>query len=223
MPIRSGMTRCSIWPSVSSVSAARSPRPWSSARPPFDSSMRLAQLEGVVVGDDDLGAVDVVEHVARNELAARVVAVGSFGWRTRRRSLIVSPGVTTRKPRVNFLLPGRRTALIVCQAMSIAMTVVLPAPVASFSARRSKLGIGVARWRPRGGRESACPACRTAARPRSARWRSRRPRPGRRTAGCPLNLWCRQCWRSRAVSGVTCHWLGFGQVTPLRRRAGAAR
>ena len=33
---------------------------------------------------------------------------------------MVTPGVTTRKPRVDFRLPGRRTALIVCQAMSIA-------------------------------------------------------------------------------------------------------
>ena len=29
----------------------------------------LAQLEGVVVGDDDLGPVHVVQHVARDELA----------------------------------------------------------------------------------------------------------------------------------------------------------
>jgi hypothetical protein len=26
----------------------------------------------------------------------------------------------------------------------------------------------------------------------------------------PPNLWCRQCWSSRAVSGVTCHWLAAG-------------
>ncbi len=47
---------------------------------------------------------------------------------------MVRPGVTTRNPRVNFLLLGRRTALIVCHAISMAMTVVLPAPVASFNA-----------------------------------------------------------------------------------------
>ncbi len=35
----------------------------------------LAALEGVVVGDDDLGAVDVIQHVGRDQLAARVVAV----------------------------------------------------------------------------------------------------------------------------------------------------
>lgn len=53
---------------------------------------------------------------------------------------MVSPGVTMRKPRVKCLLPSRRTAFNVCQAMSIAMTVVFPAPVASYSARRSMFG-----------------------------------------------------------------------------------
>ena len=53
---------------------------------------------------------------------------------------MVMPGVTTRKPRVKRRLLGRRTALIVCQAMSMAMTVVLPAPVASFSASRANSG-----------------------------------------------------------------------------------
>ena len=43
---------------------------------PFASSMRLAQLEGVVVGDDDLGPVDVAQHVGRDQLAVAVVAVG---------------------------------------------------------------------------------------------------------------------------------------------------
>ena len=41
------------------------------------------------------------------------------------------------------MLPGRRTALIVCQAISIAMTVVLPAPVASFKRETHQFGIGV--------------------------------------------------------------------------------
>jgi hypothetical protein len=33
----------------------------------------------VIVGDDDLGAVHIVEHVAGNEFAAGVVAVGIVG------------------------------------------------------------------------------------------------------------------------------------------------
>ena len=37
-------------------------------------------------------------------------------------------------------LLGRRTALIVCQAINMAMTVVLPAPVASFSASLDRSG-----------------------------------------------------------------------------------
>ncbi len=41
---------------------------------------------------------------------------------------------------MKFLLVGRRTALIVCHEMSIAITVVLPAPVASFKAKRIRFG-----------------------------------------------------------------------------------
>ena len=52
---------------------------------------------------------------------------------------MVIPGVTTRKPRVKRLLLGRRTALIVCHAISMAMTVVLPAPVASFRESRGQI------------------------------------------------------------------------------------
>lgn len=74
----------------------------------------------------------------------------SFIASTRRRSLIVIPGVTTKKPRVYFLLPGRRTAFTVCQAISIAITVVFPAPVASFKASRLINGFAslfaLARW-----------------------------------------------------------------------------
>ena len=58
MPIRSGMTRWSIWPSVSSVlqclAAALQQRAAA-----LGELHALAQLEGVVVGDDDLGPVEV--------------------------------------------------------------------------------------------------------------------------------------------------------------------
>lgn len=49
-----------------------------------------------------------------------------------------------RNPRENVLLLGCRAAFIVCQTMSIAITVVFPAPVASFSARRSSSGFASA-------------------------------------------------------------------------------
>ena len=96
---------------------------------------RRWEPKGKVVRDDDLGAVHVIEHVTGNEFAAGSVAVGPLGWRTRNRSLIVKPGAQIRKPRVKYLLPWRRSALIVCQAMSMAMTVVLPAPVAQSIGR----------------------------------------------------------------------------------------
>ena len=53
---------------------------------------------------------------------------------------MVMPGVVIKKPRVNLVLLGLLTALMVCQAMIIAITVVLPAPVASFSAIRTRSG-----------------------------------------------------------------------------------
>jgi hypothetical protein len=54
--------------------------------------------------------------------------------------LIVMPGVMMRKPLANSFDPAARAALTACQAISIAMTVVLPAPVASFSAMRKISG-----------------------------------------------------------------------------------
>ena len=62
-------------------------------------------------------------------------------------------------PRVNFLLFGRPTALIVCQAMTIAITVVLPAPVASLRA---------------GALAQACILAMSASRARSGRARLRK-------------------------------------------------
>ena len=57
---------------------------------------------------------------------------------------MVMPGVTMRKPLLKRLLPDARTAFAVCQAISIAMTVVLPAPVAIFIARRKSSGLDAA-------------------------------------------------------------------------------
>ena len=61
---------------------------------------------------------------------------------------MVIPGATTRKPREKVFELPLRAALIACQAISIAMTVVLPAPVASFSATRNRSGLAPAfAWR----------------------------------------------------------------------------
>src|ERR1700704_967751 len=54
------------------------------------------------------------------------------------------PGVTIRNAREKRSEPGVRTALSVCQAMIIAMTVVLPAPVAIFKAMRNNSGLASA-------------------------------------------------------------------------------
>ena len=74
VPMRSGITRWSICPAVSRV-AMSVPRPWRRARPPFEMARVSRAHEGVVVGDDDLRAVEVAEHVGRHQLAVAVVAV----------------------------------------------------------------------------------------------------------------------------------------------------
>ena len=54
------------------------------------------------------------------------------------------PGATMKKPRENDLLLGWRTALAVCQAISIAMTVVLPGTGGEFQgdAQEFRIGLG---------------------------------------------------------------------------------
>ncbi|MOA34138.1 hypothetical protein D3C78_1554920 [compost metagenome] len=39
----------------------------------------FTELEGVVVGDDDLGSRDVIQHVARHQLTVLVIAVRIVG------------------------------------------------------------------------------------------------------------------------------------------------
>ena len=85
--------------------------------------------------------LDVVEHVARDQLAAGVVAVRVVRLQDAQAVLDGEAGRDDQEAAGEVLAAGRRTALTVCQAISIAMTVVLPAPVASFSARRNSSGL----------------------------------------------------------------------------------
>ena len=77
-------------------------------------------------------------QVGGNEAAELVVVFSSSGSRTRSRSLIVRPGVMTRNRLAKRASFGWATLLSVCQAMSIAITTVLPEPVAIFSATRCR-------------------------------------------------------------------------------------
>ncbi len=91
---------------------------------------------------------------------------------------------------------------MVCQAMSIAMTVVFPVPVASLRAKRMSSGLAsvFAAWRlsknrrPVGLNFGATSVSQMTVSATSI-WQKK----GRRL----LKLWCRQCFSSRAVSGVT--------------------
>ena len=78
MPIRPGMTRCSICPSVSFVRSS-GPGPLQQGAAALRQRQGLAPQERVVVGDDDLRPLQVAEHVVRHQLAARVVAVRIVG------------------------------------------------------------------------------------------------------------------------------------------------
>src|SRR6266480_2628657 len=95
---------------------------------------------------------------------------------TQSRSLMVRPGAQTRKPRVKCLLVDRRTALTVCHAISMAITVVLPAPVASFSASRINSGLASALD------EAGQPTQKIIERRRSAKFVTPIPKPKKRKA-----------------------------------------
>ena len=144
----------------------------------------LAQLEGVVVGDDDLGAVDVVQHVARDELAALVVAVGIVGLQHAQAVLDRQAWGDDQKA------AGEALALRVAHGVDR-----LPGDQHGHDRGLAGAGrelerqphqfrVGVVVGVGEVLRESPRRSCRSAGRPRSARWRSRPPRSGRRTAEC---------------------------------------
>ena len=146
------MTRWIIWPSVSSVLSSSPVRPLKEGSASCGNFDALAQLEGVVVGDDDLGALRTSSSMSLGTSSrSGVVAVGIVGLENAEPILDGQAGRADQEAaREHACSPGRRTALIVCHAMSMAMTVVLPAPVASFSARRISSGfasrLALARW-----------------------------------------------------------------------------
>jgi hypothetical protein len=97
--------------------------------------------EGVIVGDDDFGPLDVTEHVYRNEFAVAVITVGIIGQKHTQSILDGDAGRDDEESASELAAAGvAQTALTVCHAISIAMTVVLPAPVASFNATRTSSG-----------------------------------------------------------------------------------
>ncbi len=178
-------------------------------RPPTLRQLQpLPALEGVVVGDDDLGAVHVVQHVAGYQLAARVVAVRVAGVEDAKTVLDRDPrgddeeaageALALRPPDGVDGLPGdehghdRRLAR--------------PRGQLERQAQQLRVGVGVC-VRP-GARGTPSPAARCGATSVSqiavstaSIWQKK----GR----TPVNSWCRQCWSSRAVSGVTPQALGL--------------
>ena len=110
---------------------------------------------------------------------------------------------------MNRVLPGRRTALMVCQATTIAMTVVLPAPVASFRASRASPGFASSLAALRSSRifRSSRPSCGATS---VSQMRVSTASTWQKNGRMSPKWWLRQCRRSRAVSGVTRHAAGSG-------------
>ena len=104
--------------------------------------MRSRNLKGVIVGNNNLRLFQIGEHVIRHQLAALVIAI----WIIRlQHAQAVFNGNTGRNHQKTAREPaelwGRRTALMVCQAINIAITVVFPAPVANLSANLDNSGL----------------------------------------------------------------------------------
>ena len=123
------------------------------------------------------------------------------------------PGITTKHPRVNCRPPRRRNALIICQAMTITMTVALPAPLAGFGTTRTGPDCPVAggpdlveaaiwpiEWRPAWARRAAVISIM--------------PRLRRSRAGCRRTDACASGVVDRAGSGVTLQAVRIPQLLP---------
>ncbi len=182
MPIRSGMTRWSICPSVSSVFELFAARPCSSCASALGQLDALAQLEGVIVGDDDLGAVHVVEHVARDELAAGVVAVRIVRLQDAQPVLDRQAGRDDEKAAGEVLAARAAHGVDRLPGDQHRHDGGLARAGRQLQREPHQFGIGVLVGRGEMF-ENALAVLAGAARPRSARSRFRPLRPGRRTGG----------------------------------------
>ena len=143
---------------------------------------------------------------------------------------MVMPGATTRKAFEKRLELGDRTAFSVCQAISMAITVVLPAPVASLKATRARSGLAFEAGAPSGwsakllataiqsrNRLPRGPACgATSASQIAASTASSWQKKGRTrwpSSACSD----RQCCSSRCVVGLTIHCDGLGSARQAAR------
>ena len=89
------------------------------------------------------------QHVGRDQLARAIIVVGIVRLAGRAAGPDGDAGGDDQKAAANSQLAGERTALTVCQAISMAITVVLPAPVAIFMREAQKFGVGLLVGSPR--------------------------------------------------------------------------
>ena len=89
------------------------------------------------------GLLDVGQHVFRYQVAVLVVVLGVVGYESAQSVPDGDAGGYEQEPFGEpVFFGGSWTALTVCHAISMAITVVLPAPVASFRARTEEFWVG---------------------------------------------------------------------------------
>jgi hypothetical protein len=101
----------------------------------------LTRQEGVVVGNEDLGLGQLLAHRLRYDIERAVVIAGIRGQQNAQRSRMVMPGVTMRKASPKRESWGLPILFSVCQAISMAITTVLPEPIAILNAMRLSSGL----------------------------------------------------------------------------------
>ena len=83
------------------------------------------------------------QHVGRDQFAVAVIAVGVVGLQDAQPVLDGDAGRDDQEAAAEQPAVGRRTALTVCQAISIAMTVVLPAAGRHLHGDAEQFGVGL--------------------------------------------------------------------------------
>ena len=204
VPPSGRQTRVTIWPQDSRNGLAAPELPARSSlvsEPTRLALLGLAALELVVVGDDDLRLAEVATRSVGDEVAQLVVVLVVLGEQDAEPVADRQAGGDDEEPvgEARVVRAGR-TLFSVCQAMSIAITTVLPEPVAILSAIAVQAEVVTRRWSRRAG----CGSRRRPASgpPRPGRSRSRPPRAGRTGSGC-RGSGSDQYSRSRRVVGVT--------------------
>jgi hypothetical protein len=188
-------------------------RPLSSERPTGREFDALAQLEGVVVGDDDFGAgLRSSSRSPGTNSRSLVIAIRVVGLETtRRRSLMVMPGVHDEKAAGEMFAAGAADGVDGLPGDEHGHDGGFARAGGQLQRDAQQFGIGVLVGVRQVIEQFACRSPLVGATSVSQMAVSMAS-TWQKNGFMLANLYCRQCWSRRAVSGVTCHWLGLGKA-----------